>query len=195
MPTDGADFQKRRHTQGKYFNTIKNGATSPELAKAAAETLAARIRQEKMPMFAALLDLGLDLLTKQPLLARVPNSFARAFRASMTQIENQHADLSITREVCGIMERVAVQLCSQGATLPPPECRAKLMEGFADAFLQADLLDRARGFTMKYRDMDNDSLARMEQRVLQQARPFGVAILETVYNSSKGVPSSKWRSA
>jgi hypothetical protein len=38
MPTDGADFQKRRPTQGRYFVAIKKKENSIELGKLAADS-------------------------------------------------------------------------------------------------------------------------------------------------------------
>jgi hypothetical protein len=191
MPTDGADFQKRRPTQGRYFVAIKNNANSMELATIALESAAARIRQETMPMFRLMADLVIDLLTQRPLLSRSPNLFARALRNEMATIAEQFSELSMTREVSGILERVGVQLCAEGAILNPQDCRAKVFEGFFEGFLQVDLLDRARSSTMKHYELSGDSIARFEQRVVQQARSQGVKIMESVYDSPKGVPSSK----
>jgi hypothetical protein len=146
-----------------------------------------------MLMFRPVADLVIDLLTGQPLLSRSPNLFAKTLRAELASIEGQYAELSMTREVCGILERVALGLCAEGAILNPQDCRAEVFDRFFDGFVRVDLLERARSATMKHYDIKSDALGRFEQRVLQQARPFGTAIMESVYSSPTGTPSSKWK--
>ncbi len=193
MPTDGADFQKRRPTQGRYFVAIKNKANSVELARLALESTAARIRQEKMPMFRPMAALVIDYLTKRPLLSRSPNAFVRALKSDLAALEGQYSELSMTREVSGILERVGVQLCAEGAIQSPDQCHATVLESFFEAFVQADLLDLARGPTMKHHGLDGNEVARLEQRVLERTRAQGRAIMQSVYESPKGVPNSNWK--
>jgi len=193
MPTDGADFQKRRPTQGRYFTAIKTRVTSSELAKIAAESAAARIRQEKMVMFRPMADLVVELLTERPLLSRSPSVFARVLRTELAAQEAQFSELSMTRDVSEILERVGVELCSEGSVLSPDQCREAVLERFFGRFLQVDLLDRARSSMMKHHDLNADEVARSDQRVIRQARSDGRAIMQSVYESPKGVPSSKWK--
>jgi hypothetical protein len=195
MPTDGADFQKRRPTQGRYFVAVKNGATSVQLAECALEALEARIKQEKMPMLRAMADVVLDCITGQPLLSRSPKIFARTLKTGLDAVAEGFSEIGITREVGEQLERVGLRLRMEGATLSPNQCRDRILGDFAETFVQADLLDRARCHTARHRQMESSEVQRLEQRILGSMRPQLLPLMQSVYANPRGTPTSRWKTS
>ena len=193
MPTDGADFQRRRIFHGKYYVEVKSGADAARLAQVALEGVVREIKQDrKMPMLRPMVDAAINCL-QGGLFATNTGSCAQELNAQLSPITSQFSELGATREVLQLVVKAALDIRSQAGQLPAEQCRDVLLKEFGHKLLQTMSLDFASGYTVQHRNIDATGLEQLESSIHAAAESDLCQIVKTIYDSPIGVPARRSR--
>lgn len=193
MPTDGADFQRRRHSHGKYYVELKNGADVERLAQVGVAGLAREIAHDKkMPMLKPMVDALVDVQPGTTLFGASSSAYACEVKARLAKVARKYP-AAVAREVEADLLRAAMKVRGSAAVMSPAGYRDALLDAFGHVLLQANVLDYANNYTMAHRKLDHAALTRFEQELHHRADAQLREMTRSVYESSTGTPASRFR--
>ena len=190
MPTDGADFARRRAAYRDVFVKIKNGASEREITESLVHGLRRDILLDgNAPVFKPLAILLADVTG--------PQLFSDADKRTQLEqqirrLEFQFADASLCRHFAAAALSVGVAAIDAGRTLSSEEAGAQILWGLA----QGTCLDCASNYAVKYRCGSVTQAMRFFETVQRAAEESG-ALCELgreMLASSNGAPNRPKRS-
>jgi hypothetical protein len=194
MPTDGADFQRRRHPHGRYYVELKNGANEERLAEVGVAGLAREIAHDrKMPMLKPMIDALLDVQPGTTLFGASSSTYAREVSARLDEAAQKHLAAAATREVQACVLHAAMRLREGAAVMSPEAYRDALFGAVGHELFQAKVLDFADTYTMAHCKLDSAGLERFEQNLHLRADAQLREMTRSIYESPSGTPASKFR--
>ena len=184
MATDGADFQKRKNTQGKFFAALKDGADADRLAVLAVEAIEKGLRLDAAPAFAKALSILLQHFEPGELFSTDPDRLKSACQA-LKQVDSALADWASTRSVVEAARKTAAQI-ERGHCDDPA---AGLFQNFAEQ----ELFAHAQTYGEKHRG--KQSMHILGLGISSAAREMGSKLVAAVAASGDGKPPRGWRHA
>ena len=174
MPTDGADFARRRPLYGQFYVALKNGADAARLASLASDGVARDIGQRPLvalkPAIAAVLSIA-----NLPLF---PKDMQRSLLAQEAEkLKAKFADSSSTRDIVDCVLRAGLETVDDSAALSEQEVTTRAVQKLIRAWCL---------------DMIGDKQAEihsLEQATLPEAEAMADALLK----SDNGKLPSKWK--
>ena len=193
MPTDGADFQRRRLHHGKFYVDVKNGADVAHLAQVAVMCVAREITHDrKMPMLKPLIDAVVRLQPGTHLFSST-SLFASQVTDALKDAGRGFPDDEAKRACESAVYRHAMTLRVAAANMDTAEFRAELLGGTGHELVQRQSLDPADGYLRAHRKLDQSEHRDFEAEIHAHADRQTQAMMESIYDRPSGTPSNQFR--
>jgi len=128
MPTDGADFGRKKACYGKAFSQARAGADPTEIARLLVKGVERDIRRDGgIPVFNPLID-TLVLMTRQGMAVG-----QAAMQERLAVLGEQFADSSMTRYVVAAAERVGLEALQHSRVLSAQGAAERILAGLAES--------------------------------------------------------------
>jgi hypothetical protein len=189
MPTDGADFQRRRPLYGRFFVDIKQGASDDRLVTSGCLGIAREITKDRqMPMFRPMVEALVAIRPGENLFAQDTESYESAVSTAIAAMAEQFPPCEAVRDLERLMSRAVLRLAGR-TDLDECNYREALFSEVGLDLFAEKVIDPAGEALIVHRGLSPEELGDYKQSLCKAAQAQMAEMLRSVYENPRGVPA------